>query len=135
MAGRRQRLAKLVGVQQQLKAFHEARHASLAAAAMSAGQEAKEIAARFDDPASLAALFPDVYHARIADALDRERRLIAEAEKAAGDVAVANARGNVVERNYRDALRQELRHAEERERLDLIQDQRRPGPDGQGSAK
>jgi hypothetical protein len=126
MAGRRQRLAKLVGVQQQLKAFHEARHASLAAAAIAAGQEARDIATRFDDPASLAALFPDVYHARIADALDRERSLRLEAEKAAGDIAVANARGNVVERNYRDALRQELRHAEERERLDLIQDQRRP---------
>ena len=126
MTGRRQRLAKLVGVQQQLKAFHEARHASLAAAAVAAGQEAKDIALRFDAPDSLAALFPDVYHARIADALDRERRLILEAERAAGDVAVANARGNVVERNYRDALRQELRQTEECERLDLIQDRRTP---------
>lgn len=126
MAGRRQRLAKLVGVQRQLKAFHEARHASLTAAAIAAGREAGEIAARFDDPASLAALFPDIYHARIADALDRERSLVAEAEKAAADIAVANARGNVVERNYHEALRQELRHAEERETLDLIQDRRSP---------
>lgn len=125
MTTRRKRLEKLVAVQGQLKAYHGARHAGLVAAAMQAGEEAREIAARFDDPASLSALFPGIYHDRIAQALERERRLTQQAETAAQDVAVANARETVVARNHRDAVREETRQREDRERLEMIQDRAR----------
>lgn len=124
MPTRRQRLSKLVSVQEQLKAFHEARHAGLVAGAASAGQEARELAGRFDDPDSLASLFPEVYHAGIAAALHREAALTRKAESAADDVAVANARGNMVERNYRREVVRETRETEDRERLEMIQNRR-----------
>ena len=77
MATRKERLKKLVSVQEQLKALHEMRHAGFLAEASSAESEAAELRERFDAEGSLSALFPEIYHRRIDQALMRaatERR-------------------------------------------------------------
>lgn len=57
---RKKRLAKLVTLQNQLKALHETRHSVYVATANAAEREAHQLAARFDDPDSLSGLFPDI---------------------------------------------------------------------------
>lgn len=122
---RRKRLEKLISVQEQLKAFHEAKRATLLAGAAAAAEEAETLAARFDDLASLTTLFPEIYHNRIAAALERQRRLTEDARTEAAEVALADARTNMVERSYRAVRRREEREAEDRERLEMIQNRRR----------
>ncbi|RWX58286.1 hypothetical protein EN780_37260, partial [Mesorhizobium sp. M4B.F.Ca.ET.089.01.1.1] len=65
MTTRKERLRKLVKVQEQLKALHETRHATFVAAAGAAEAEARELVEHFDADQSLAGLFPDLYHRRI----------------------------------------------------------------------
>ena len=69
MSTRRDRLKKLVKVQEQLKALHETRHATFLAAAASAEAEARDLVGHFDRDNSLSGLFPDLYHRRIAQAV------------------------------------------------------------------
>lgn len=121
------RLKKLLAVQEKLKALHETRHATHLAAAVSAEREATEIAARADQGDSLASLFPDIYSRGVANALARAgvgRALAAEELK---QVATATARTNLVERDYRDALRREERERSDRERLEGLMVRRDPG--------
>lgn len=118
---RSKRLKKLVNVHEQLKSVHEAQRAGFLAEAASAEREAAEIAAHFDGPSSLSTLFPDIYHKRIGQAVERGR---AGREKAAGqasNVALATARTNMVERAYREAREREERDAADRERLETIE--------------
>ena len=121
MTSRRERLKKLVSVQEQLKALHETRHAGFLAQAAAAGQEAEELAARSDGATSLSGLFPDLYHRRISQALTRQvdNQDLARAE--AERVAAATARTNMVERSYREARQKDDRARGERDTLEMIE--------------
>ncbi len=120
MATRLQRLKKLVAVQEQVKALHETRRATLLAEAHAAEAEARELAERFDQPGSLSGLFPDLYYRRIADASDRQAEKLEGARREAGLVAAATARTNRVERAYKEVSRRDERERADRDRLDLI---------------
>lgn len=117
---RKERLKKLVAVQQKLKAFHEMRHAGFRAEALAAEGEAAALRASFDAASSLSALFPEVYHRRIEKALERAAANLTLAEKEIAQVATQTARTNMVERAYRTARREEERTRGDRERLDTI---------------
>jgi hypothetical protein len=121
MTSRKDRLKKLVKVQEQLKAFHETRHAGFLAAASAAETEARDLAKSFDAEASYSALFPELYNRRIASALTRKDTSLERARGEAGRVATATARTNMVERAYREVLRTVERDQADRERLELIQ--------------
>lgn len=125
MTERKDRLRKLVKVQEQLKALHETRRAGFLAAASAAEQETAELMQRFDAEDSLSSLFPELYHRRIADAADRQTRSLESAQKEAGLLASATARTNMVERAYRSARRDDERQKSDRDRLELIE-QKRP---------
>jgi hypothetical protein len=128
MSARRDRLKKLVEVQGQLKALHEARRAGFLAEAAAAETRAEALARRFDEADSLSALFPEIYHRRIAGELAQRDASLEQAHREAGLAAAATARTNMAERAYRDAHREEERKRSDRERLDLIEQQRRkPG--------
>jgi len=121
MTSRRERLKKLVSVQEQLKALHETRHAGFLAQAAAAGQEAEELAARSDGATSLSALFPDLYHRRISQALTRQADNQDLARTEAERVATATARTNMVERSYREARHKDDRARGERDTLEMIE--------------
>ncbi|ADV11079.1 hypothetical protein EN962_09975 [Mesorhizobium sp. M7A.F.Ca.CA.001.09.2.1] len=120
MSTRKDRLKKLVKVQEQLKALHETRHATFLAAASAAEAEARELVGHFDQPDSLSALFPDLYHRRIAQAVVRQEANLASAKQEAGLIAAATARTNMVERAYKDVRNRDERERSDRERLDII---------------
>jgi hypothetical protein len=124
MTTRKERLKKLVKVQEQLKALHETRHASFVAAAASAETEAKELVQHFDADQSMAVLVPDLYHRRIANALVRQEASLESARQEVGLIATATARTNMVERAYKDVRRQDERERSDRDRLDLIAQKR-----------
>ena len=124
MSTRKERLKKLVKVQEQLKALHETRHATFLAAAGAAETEAKELVEHFDTDRSLAGLFPDLYHRRIANALLRQQTSLEGARQEANLIATATARTNMVERAYKDVSRRDERERSDRERLDLIAQKR-----------
>jgi hypothetical protein len=126
---RKQRLKKLVGVQQQLKELHEMRRAGHLAAAVAAESDAAELRQRFDAAGSLSALFPDIYLRHIDRALVSAARNVELARDEAGRIAAATARGNMVERAYRAVSRQDERDRADRERLDLIA-RGKPKPQG-----
>ncbi len=130
---RKERLRKLVEVQEQLKALHETRRAGFLAGAAAADEEARAIAERFDAPDSLAALFPDLYHNRIAGALARRDERLDDARREAALIAAATARTNMVERAYRTARREDERQRGDRERLEIIENKRSGGQGGTGS--
>lgn len=127
MAPRLERLKKLLAVQEKLKALHETRHAGFLAEAAAARTEAAEIADRFNADDSLAALFPEVYHRRIAAALARDEKNQELARSEARHVATATIRTNMVERAYRDVWLKDDREKGDRERLELISS-RNPKP-------
>jgi hypothetical protein len=127
MTTRKDRLKKLVKVQEQLKALHETRHAGFLAAAARAESEAKELIERFDTDSSLAGLFPALYHRRITDALGRQKQNLENAHEEASLIATATARTNMVERAYKDVRRRDERERSDRERLDLITQKRDQG--------
>ena len=130
MTTRRERLKKLVAVQEQLKALHETRHAGLLAAAASAAREAGELAERIDQAGSMSGLFPDLYHRRIDRALARESENRGLAREEADRVATATARTNMVERAYRDERRKDERIKGDSERLEMIEQLRGQKPEG-----
>jgi len=125
MSTRKDRLKKLVKVQEQLKALHETRRATFLSAAAEAQTEAKELVEHFDAADSLAGLFPDLYHRRIANAVVRQEASLESARQEAGLIATATARTNMVERAYKDVRRQDERERSDRDRLDLIAQKRR----------
>ena len=121
MASRKDRLEKLVIVQEKLKAFHETRHAGFVAASQAAGAEAEAVARLSDVAGSMAEVFPDLYHRRISGALDRKH---AENEKARDEatlLATATARTKMVERAWRDSVRWDEREKGDRERLEIVE--------------
>ncbi|MER8445849.1 hypothetical protein NKH52_21915 [Mesorhizobium sp. M1066] len=120
MSTRKDRLKKLVKVQEQLKALHETRHATFLAAAGAAEAEAKELVGHFDQADSLSALFPDLYHRRIAQAVVHQEANLASARQEANLIAAATARTNMVERAYKDVRNRDERERSDRERLDII---------------
>lgn len=124
MTTRKDRLKKLVKVQEQLKALHETRRAGFLAAASTAGQETAELMQRFDAEGSLSVLFPELYHRRIAEAADRQVQNLESARREAGLLASATARTNMVERAYRTARRDDERQKSDRDRLELIEQKR-----------
>ncbi len=124
MTTRKERLRKLVTVQEQLKALHETRHAGFLSTAASAGQEAAELAAHFDAQESMSLLFPEIYNRRIGQALARKEENIVMAREEASRIATATARTNMVERAYRDIRRQDDRDNADRERLEIIERKR-----------
>lgn len=121
MASRRDRLEKLVTVQEKLKAFHETRHAGFVAAARAAESEAEAVARLGDTPGSMADVFPDLYHRRIADALGRKAVEDSKARDEATLVATATARTNMVERAWRESVRWDEREKSDRERLEIVE--------------
>jgi hypothetical protein len=124
MSTRKNRLKKLVKVQEQLKAMHETRHATFLSAAAAAETEAKGLVEHFDAADSLAGLFPDLYHRRIANAVVRQEASLESARQEAGLIATATARTNMVERAYKDVRRRDDRERSDRDRLDLIAQKR-----------
>ena len=86
MTSRKDRLKKLVKVQEQLKALHETRHAGFVSAAAAAESEARELIEHFDTGSSLGGLFPELYHRRIANALGREKQNLESAQQEAARV-------------------------------------------------
>lgn len=125
MTTRIQRLKKLVAVQEQLKALHETRRATLLAEAHAADAEVRALAERFDQPDSLSGLFPDLYHRRIAEAADRQAEKLESARREAGLIATATARVNMVERAYREVSTQNERQKSDRERLEIVEQAKR----------
>lgn len=121
MSTRKDRLKKLVRLQNQIKAFHQARHAGFLAAAAAADQEAHELADRLEAEDSLAGLFPEIYHQRIGGAIARKEERQECARTEASQVAIATARTNMVEKAYRDEMRQDERENADRERLELVE--------------
>ncbi|TJW11602.1 MAG: hypothetical protein E5W82_17795 [Mesorhizobium sp.] len=124
MTTRKDRLKKLVKVQEQLKALHETRHATFLSAAAAAEAEARELVEHFDASDSLAGLFPDLYHRRIANAVARREANLESARQEAALIATATARTNIVERAYKDVRRRDDRERSDRERLELIAQKR-----------
>jgi hypothetical protein len=121
MQSRKERLRKLVDVQERLKAFHEMRRASFLAGASAAEREATEIASRFDAPGSLSDLFPDLYARRIEAALTRRDRQAGLARAEATLVATATARVNLVGRSWREAVRRDERAEQEKATLEAVE--------------
>lgn len=126
MTSRKDRLKKLVQVQEQLKALHETRRATFLSNAAAAKQEAEVLVETFDAPGSLSGLFPDLYNRRIANAVARSEADLENARNEAGLVAMATARTNMVERAYDEVRRLDERQQSDRERLDLIAQKRPP---------
>jgi ABC-type transporter Mla subunit MlaD len=118
---RKKRLAKLVVLQQQLKAFHETLRSGHIAAANAAEQEAQQLAGRLDDPDSLSALFPQLYHNRIASAFARRDESLSKAADEARRLTAASLRANMVEEAYRGVARKVDEHAADKERLEIVE--------------
>jgi hypothetical protein len=126
MASRADRLGKLLHLQQRIKQVHETRRAGFLAASAKALEEVEDLRQRSDAADSLSSVFPALYSKHIAEALDRSAKEKEKAEAEAKQVATATIRANRVEQHYREAYALEERHAEDRERLDLIEQQRPP---------
>jgi len=120
-ASRRDRLKKLVAVQEQLKALHETRHAGFVANAIAAEAEAQSLSDSFDSTDGISQLFPELYHRRIKEAIDKKQLNLGLANVEVGKIAAATARTNMVERAYRDVRRQDERDSADRERLEIIE--------------
>jgi hypothetical protein len=121
MTTRKERLRKLVDVQEKLKALHETRHAGFVSAAMNAQGEAEDLMNRFDAEDSLSPLFPALYSNRIEKALSRSQENKARAKVESANVATATARTNMVERAYREVRQRDERETSDRERLEMIE--------------
>ncbi|MCR4264813.1 hypothetical protein [Nitratireductor sp. ZSWI3] len=106
---------------QHLTDYHQARHAGHLAQAASASSEAEEITARIDAGEAMSALFPEIYHRRIADALQRSRASAENAQAEARKAVTADARTSALARAYREAASAEERDLADKERLELIQ--------------
>lgn len=118
---RKKRLAKLVTLQRQLKALHETRHSSHISDANAAQEEARQLADRLDHPDSLSALFPQLYHNRIAGAVTRREESLSKAAEEARRVATASLRANMVEEAYREVARQVDEQTADKERLENVE--------------
>jgi hypothetical protein len=120
MPPRSDRLKKLVEVQEQLKALHEARHAAHRADSAKAREDATDLARRAGAENSLSQLFPGLYERKIEQALTRMVASRKLARKEVDNINQATLRTNMVERAYREAAGLEEREIEDKERLEII---------------
>ena len=121
MASRAARLKHLLTLQEQVRAFHEMRHAAHVAAADVAERDAADILARRAEEGSLADLFPDLYARAVERAYstrDTQRELAA---REATHVATEKLRAGVVQKSWREAVRAETRQAEEKAGLEAVE--------------
>lgn len=121
MARESKRIARLIAVQNQLKAFHEMQRAALLRQARAAELEAEEIGARKNDGGSLAHVFPELYERGIARSLAARDRSEVAAAAEAGKIAAQSARANMLTRAYRAASGAEEREAEEKAALESVE--------------
>lgn len=126
MARDTERLKRLARAQKTLKAYHEMRHAILAAQAQAAAAEADDLMRRKDGEASLATVFPEVYERGIAQALQRRDRLEEEARAAVPRIVTETLRSSVADRNLRDARRDDERDKAEKDVLEAIEQRLAP---------
>ncbi|MFC5585268.1 hypothetical protein ACFPOD_09100 [Nitratireductor kimnyeongensis] len=124
---RQKRLQKLVLVMQRLKDFHQAQHAAHMADAAVAQEEAKAITETLDAGTDMTALFPELYHRRVANALERSRASAERARQEAERLLQADARGNALARAYREASDLSERNAADKERLEFIERRKTSG--------
>jgi hypothetical protein len=118
---RKDRLRKVLTLQEKLKRLHETRHAMLLSGAVAAEREAGEIMQRIGAEGSLSEVFPEIYHRRIARANQQRLEILSHARTEADRLAQANARTDIVERNYREALRKDERQRGEKEQLENVE--------------
>ena len=123
MASRAARLKQLLTLQEQVRAFHEMRHATHLAAAEAAERDATDILARKAEEGSLVDLFPDIYARAVQNAYARRDAEREAALKEAGYVAREKLRAGAVEKSWREALRAEHRTAEEKAGLEAVERQ------------
>ncbi|MDV6225396.1 hypothetical protein R2G56_03770 [Nitratireductor aquimarinus] len=121
---RQKRLQKLVLVMQRLKDYHQAQHATHLAQAIAAEEEAKAITDTLDTGTDMTNLFPELYHRRVASAMERRHASAARARQEVGNIIQADARGNALARAYREATDLEERSAADKERLEFIERRR-----------
>ncbi|WP_295806227.1 hypothetical protein [uncultured Nitratireductor sp.] len=121
---RQKRLRKLVSVMERLKNYHQAQHAAHMAETVAAEEEAKSITDTLDTGTTMTALFPDLYHRRVANALERSRSSAERARQEAQSIMQADARGNALARAYREATNMEERSSADKERLEFIERRR-----------
>ncbi len=121
MNERQKRLARLMVVQEKVRAVHETRHAALVREAIAARQEAEDAMTRKQGPESLHHIFPDIYERRIASALARAEQAESAAREAAARLATENVRVDMTERAYRSAQRQADRLTSERETGEAVE--------------
>lgn len=120
MTNRSDRLKQIVKLQKKVTEIHEMRRANFLAQAAAADREAKEILEARNE-GSMSNLFPDVYSRFVEKAVARARENEALAQAEGLKVAAETARTNIVERTWREALREEERKAEERAALDAVE--------------
>ncbi|SMH52137.1 hypothetical protein [Mesorhizobium australicum] len=120
MTNRSDRLKQIVKLQKKVTEIHEMRRANFLAQAAAAEREAKEILEARNE-GSMSNLFPDVYSRFVEKAVARARDNEALAQAEGLKVAAETARTNIVERTWREALRDEERKAEERAALDAVE--------------
>jgi len=121
MASRGDRLKHLVGLQKQVAEIHEMRRATFLAKAEEARREAAAVVERTSDATSMSHMFPEVYARFVERAVERQRENEGLAEAESVKVAAETARGNILEKAWREAAREEERHAEERAALDAVE--------------
>lgn len=127
MAGKSDRLRHLVELQKKVTEIHEMRRANFLAKAAAADREAKEILEARSE-GSMSDMFPEVYSRFVERAIARSRENEALARAEGLKVAAETARTNIIERSWREALREEERKAEERAALDGVEQRLRLGP-------
>ncbi len=120
MTNRSDRLKQIVKLQKKVTEIHEMRRANYLAQAAAADREAKEILEARNE-GSMSNLFPDVYSRFVEKAVARARENEALAQAEGLKVAAETARTNIVERTWREALREEERKAEDRAALDAVE--------------
>jgi len=129
MASKSDRLRHLVELQKKVTEIHEMRRANFLAQAAAADREAKEILEARSE-GSMSDMFPEVYSRFVERAIARSRENEALARAEGLKVAAETARTNIIERSWREALREEERKAEERAALDAVEQRlalNRPG--------
>jgi hypothetical protein len=117
---RKDRLRKVLTLQEKLKQLHETRHAMHLSGASAAEREAREISERIGTEDSLSDVFPEIYHRRVANANQRRMESLARARVEAERLSKANARVDIVGRNYREAAREDERQRQEVDRLEEV---------------
>lgn len=127
MAGKSERLRHLVELQKKVTEIHEMRRANFLAQAAAADREAQEILEARSE-GSMSNLFPEVYSRFVEKAIARGRENEALARAEGLKVATETARTNIIERSWREALREEERKAEERAALDAVEQRLTLGP-------